>query len=340
MASLMTLELHFPSNWACEGTVDVLYVDGGNSSEKSYGTLAQGQHMVRETYPGHRWNVREFVSRELLMSIIAAAPSGGGAQVVSIFPTYAHDPLRSALWTMGKAPREPLLKAVDLLTKILQNVLKAPEEPKYRSLRAANEKIAAALDVSGVLSLLAFAGFEQSFADGEAKLILNQGAPLSPVEGAASQLKRLDALLKGLPLNGPQGVAHVAATPAAHEESSHRCSACGKGIDNDLRRKLGGNGEIGGWRTSQWGGGGEYRFHCSSCNADLCSSCYDRWKAGSVCSGSSSATAASSEPVGAAVHPLSCSFTIEEPITSLHWRPGGLPPPPPVNSRNRRGPWG
>ena len=129
---------------------------------------------------------------------------------------------------MGKAPREPLLKAVDLLTKILQNVLKAPEEPKYRSLRAANEKIATALDVSGVLSLLAFAGFEQSFADGEAKLILNQGAPLTPVEGAASQLKRLDALLKGLPLNGPQDVAHVTATTAAHEESSHRCSACGK----------------------------------------------------------------------------------------------------------------
>ena len=48
MASLMTLELHFPSNWACEGTVDVLYVDGGNNFEKSYGTLAQGQHMVEK----------------------------------------------------------------------------------------------------------------------------------------------------------------------------------------------------------------------------------------------------------------------------------------------------
>ena len=55
MAELMTLELHFPSNWSFEGTVDVLYVDGASGSERSYGTLAQGSYMTRETYPGHRW---------------------------------------------------------------------------------------------------------------------------------------------------------------------------------------------------------------------------------------------------------------------------------------------
>ena len=50
----MTLELHYPSNWAYEGEVDVLYCDPNNGAETSYGRLSQGQVMVRETYPGHR----------------------------------------------------------------------------------------------------------------------------------------------------------------------------------------------------------------------------------------------------------------------------------------------
>ena len=62
MATLMTLELHYPTNWAYEGEVDVLYCDG--SSETSYGRLAQGQTMSRETYEGHRWAIREAASRE------------------------------------------------------------------------------------------------------------------------------------------------------------------------------------------------------------------------------------------------------------------------------------
>ena len=42
MAELMTLELHYPTNWAYEGEVDVLYSDG--SGELS---LARRQHLVR-----------------------------------------------------------------------------------------------------------------------------------------------------------------------------------------------------------------------------------------------------------------------------------------------------
>ena len=37
----------------------------GTSGEMSYGKLAQGQTMSRDTYPGHRWVVREAASREL-----------------------------------------------------------------------------------------------------------------------------------------------------------------------------------------------------------------------------------------------------------------------------------
>ena len=115
MAELMTLELHYPTNWAYEGEVDVLYSDGSGelsyghrpalalgpwpltlnpepdpwtpwcphgelqshdgcthllrllhlTGEMSYGKLAQGQTMSRDTYPGHRWVVREAASREL-----------------------------------------------------------------------------------------------------------------------------------------------------------------------------------------------------------------------------------------------------------------------------------
>ena len=167
MATLMTLELHYPTNWAYEGEVDVLYCDG--SSEMSYGRLAQGQTMSRETYEGHRWAVREAnnpnpkpdssahpspspnpnpnpnsnpnpsqaASRELLMSIVAARPAGGGAQPqrVTIGSDGGLDPLKAAVWRMGRAPREPLLKATEVLLKLLRNVLGSPAEPKYRTLR-------------------------------------------------------------------------------------------------------------------------------------------------------------------------------------------------------------
>lgn len=357
MSTLMTMELHFPSNWACEGSADVLYLDATTSTEHSYGTLSQGgMPMVRETYPGHTWIVRESVSRELLMSVVASAPAGGGPQIVSIGSIETLDPLKASVFSLGKAQREPLLKTVKLLSKVLTNVLKAPSDERFRSLRAANEKIAAALDVPGALALLGCAGFEQSFANGEVKLVLPMSRPLAPIENAAAQLKRLDALLRGLPppaetmvsmqaTAAATAAANSAASAAAHEKPSHRCSACGSGIENDLRRKLSGSGEIGGWRTNQWGGGGEYRFHCARCNVDLCSSCYDKWKLGrgAAAGGSMRDVSDSSGAVGAVIHPLECSITIEAPITNI-WGGSsygpGLPPPPPVNRHNRRGPWG
>ena len=36
---------------------------------------------------------------------------------------------------------------------------------------------------------------------------------------------------------------------SATDAASHHCSACGKGIRNDLRRQLAGSNEIGGWRS-------------------------------------------------------------------------------------------
>ena len=355
--ALMNLELHYATNWAYEGQVDVLYVDTGTGGEKSYGQLAQGSYMTRETYAGHTWNVREVGSRELLMSVVAKPNPAGGPQIVQIGSEASLDPLKAAVWRMGRAPREPLLAAVGTLSRILTNVIKNPDEAKYRSLKATNAKVAAALDVPGTLALLGSAGFEQSYVDGEPRLVLPSGRPTAPIEAANAQLTRLDCLLTGKPpptesLASMQAShqattnAQSSANAAAASEPSHRCSACGKGINNDLRKQLAaGSNEIGGWRSHQWNGGGEYRFHCSKCNVDLCSICYDKWKAGNNHASSSSAAIDISDGGGgggvggSSIHPLTCQFTIEAPIET-HWGNTPRPPPPPVNSRNRRGPWG
>jgi len=52
--------------------------------------------------------------------------------------------------------------------------------------------------------------------------------------------------------------------PVAARSHGPTClQVCGSGIRNDLRRQLAGSGEIGGWRTHDAVGPGEYRFHCS-----------------------------------------------------------------------------
>ena len=334
----MTLELHYPPNWSYEGEVDVLYVDTNTRGETSYGRLAQGGTMLRETYEGHIWVMREAVSRELIMSVVAQKPAAGtGPQLVTVGSDGGLDPLRAALWRMGRAPREPLLKACGVLLKLLQNVAREPDEPKFRSLRVGNATIATTLDVPGVLAMLTCAGFEQAAGEGgEARLSLPTGRSLQPLNDAVAQLRRLDALLRGLPppsesLSSMQQTAAAATAAAASAASSsrhapsHRCAACGEGIRNDLRRELAGSGEIGGWRTHDAVGAGEYRFHCERCNVDLCSKCYDRHRAGE-----------------AGLHPLEHTLTITPPITTPWGHSGyGVPPaPPPVTSRNRRGPFG
>ena len=116
--SLMNLELHFPSNWSFEGTVDVLYVDAATGDEKSYGTLSQGSYMTRETYPGHRWNVRETTSRELLMTVVATAPEGATPQIVTIGADGGLDPVKAATWSMGGAFPAAALASAAICTRM------------------------------------------------------------------------------------------------------------------------------------------------------------------------------------------------------------------------------
>lgn len=232
------MELHYANNWAFEGTIDVLYVDSATGDEKSYGTLAQGSYMTRETFAGHTWNVRESTSRELLMSVVATAPSAVGVpQIVHIGADGGLDPIKAAVWRMGQAPREPLLACTSILARVLGNVLAHPDEAKYRALRPSNEKVRLALDVPGALVLLSLAGFEQSFVDGEARLVLPNGRPTTPLEAAKAQLTRLECLLTGKPppaeSAASMNAAHHAASHAAGaassasaDEPSHRCHHC------------------------------------------------------------------------------------------------------------------
>lgn len=187
MAAAMTMELTFPFNWAYEGTVDVLYLDPSTGSEMSYGSLQQGRTMVRETFEGHHWLLRESTSRELLMSVVASQPPAGFPQVVVVGSEGSTDPLKAAVWRMGQAPRERLLSVCLLLLKVFQNVVANPGEPKWRSIKASNAAAAAALDVPGVLALMTCAGFEQQLVDGDARLVLPPSRALSSVQDGLAQ---------------------------------------------------------------------------------------------------------------------------------------------------------
>ena len=81
--------------------------------------LSQGETMSRETYPSHRWVVREAASRGLLMIVVAKRPTGAAQsqsvtiepQCVSIISDGGLDPLKVAVlgsqerWSTGTRPR-------------------------------------------------------------------------------------------------------------------------------------------------------------------------------------------------------------------------------------------
>ena len=324
--SLVTLEFHFSNNWSHEGEAVVYYC---GDSEQEYGRVVQGATYTQQTYVGHRWRVREARSRVILHEVVAQPASTVTIVEVGAAPP-AHDPLRAALWRMGKAPREPLVKAAATLTKLLENAKR--DDPKYRSVRVSNPAIASVLDgVPGALALLVAAGWEQlnaGSADAEARLVLR--AAYGPLDDALLELKRLHALMHGLPPPGapaappPPPPSAAASSSSDAADASHRCGHCRRGIQNDLRQQMRrGSSQIDGWRTHDYIGGGEFRFHCERCKVDLCDKCYDKWKGGD-----------------AAVHPQACQLSIEAPITTPWGSSGYGAPPAPPPFKGRRGPFG
>jgi len=75
--------------------------------------------------------------------------------------------------------------AVELLRKILGNVVTHPGEEKYRKLRASNAKIASLLATRGVRALLRGAGFEE---DGDFLTLALE----TPADGVQAAIDKLD----------------------------------------------------------------------------------------------------------------------------------------------------
>lgn len=334
-----SLEVSFPCNWFLEPEAELLWEN--DDTEQHFMSLTQGKTVEQATYVGHRWLVRSKVGREVLADVTVVGSSGGVQHVVADGAAGSSD-VRMAVLRIGRCARELAAKSCQTLLKIMRNVAEAPQNAKFRSLRVASATIAAVLDAPGALALLAAVGFEQQgtpvgggagapsgVAGGaEARLILHAAAPLALVKDAIEALERLHLLLHGghiAPTTATPTPPMSASSPSA---VSHRCSACGRGIDHDLRRALAGSGEVGGWRTHTFSRQGEYRFHCGRCDVDLCGGCYDEWKKGGA--------------RAEIIHPASHSLTVVAPITTP-WGGssyGSMPAPPPVTSRNRRGAFG
>lgn len=331
----VTLEVSFPPNWYHEAEAELLWVDSASGAESSYGAITQAAHNEQATFVGHHWRARGKVSRELLGDTVVAvvAPGAPPHQLVAGGAPPQHaSPSRAAGWCMGRAAREPLAHAVPTLLRVVCNATQS-NDPKFRTLRMANAAVAAVLELPGALALLGAAGFSQEGGalGGEARLVLPAAAARAPLLDASDVLERIQALLRGGSLTrAPESPA----PPAPKEKSaSHHCAACRRGINNDVRR---------GWQTAgetwvsgrdNWELEGEYRYHCDTCDIDLCSACYDAWK------GEAGSSSSSAEPeVHAASHPFS--------IVPPRKRAGGggygsAPAPPPRRTgASRRGAWG
>jgi hypothetical protein len=327
-----SLVVSFPANWFLEPEAELLWVD--QRSEQHYTFLTQGKTVEQTTYAGHRWMVRSKVGREVLADVTVVDAPGGVQRVVADGAAGSSD-VRLAVLRIGRCARELAAKTCHTLLKLLRNVVAAPHNEKFRSLRVANATIAVLLDAPGALALLAAVGFEQQgipvgAAAEDARLFLHATAPLALVKDGIEALERLHLLLHGgsIPPPTPNAAPPTAVPSSSSDAASHRCAACGRGIDHDLRRALAGSGEVGGWRTHAFSRTGEYRFHCERCDIDLCGGCYDEWKRGGN--------------RAASIHPISHSLTVVAPITTP-WGGssyGSMPAPPPVTSRNRRGAFG
>jgi len=112
--------------------------------------------------------------------------------------------------------------AYSMLSKVLQNIISNPVEPKYRSLRKSNNKIAALLATRGVRAVLVGAGFEE---EGDfLKLPVD-----TAVDGIEAALLQLDAQAKSR---------EVAADEARELERFRRKDQAEKDVEERKRMKM------------------------------------------------------------------------------------------------------
>jgi hypothetical protein len=98
----------------------------------------------------------------------AAAPAPAPALVA------AKSPLEACFERMARAPEAERLTALRTLQKIVENVVDAPLEPKYRKIKRGNAALAKRLDpVDGAFDCLTALGFSGAVEDGEQLLVLD-----------------------------------------------------------------------------------------------------------------------------------------------------------------------
>ena len=202
------------------------------------------------------------------------------------------------------------------LDTLIGNILRSPEEPKYRKINTANKTLSRdVFALAGARELLLQCGFEpwaELAADGSV-LVLPVEAPLAKLrEGQAQLLACAEASIAaaGGPTAG--GGAGGGAGTGGGGSGSFRCKGCSGSFDQ--RRRHGPRTEM--WQSDKVG---VFQYKCRACaDFSLCEECYD---------GS-----------GRAGHPPDHEFEIigpEEPAMK------GAPMPPPMGGKHgRRGPWG
>jgi hypothetical protein len=106
----------------------------------------------------------------------AGAPAGvpaAGAGAPAPAPAPSKSPLEACLERMARAPETERLTALRTLQKVVQNVVDAPLEPKYRKIKRGNPALAKRLDpVDGAFDCLLALGFSGAVEDGEQLLVL------------------------------------------------------------------------------------------------------------------------------------------------------------------------
>jgi hypothetical protein len=132
---------------------------------------------------GVHW--RGGVAKAVCVFSKAARMEGGAA-------ASAHAKVDEALATIATAKQDKAIveAATALLTKIVANILKSPDEDKFRQLKKTNKQVAASLlPCRGAVALMASLGFRTETIDGVDKLVLtSERLDLDRLEYARGQL--------------------------------------------------------------------------------------------------------------------------------------------------------
>ncbi|KAI8471873.1 MAG: hypothetical protein J3K34DRAFT_520230 [Monoraphidium minutum] len=150
------------------------------------------------------------------------------------------DEMRHCVALILSMPPDRAAGSVEVLSRLLGNLLSRPEEPKFRQLRLGNKRIReAVVDVPGACGLLAACGFAVHPDDGDAEeggfaaFLEDEKLPL--VEEGLLQLQSLAAAALGAGAGPAPAPAAAAAAPPAAPAAPAPAAAEAPAVDRRLR---------------------------------------------------------------------------------------------------------